>query len=209
MSTDATSQQKPAKTDRRVIRTRAAIHEAFLSLTSEMDYNKITITALAQCANIDRKTFYTHYASIDDLLEDVIKQRLTANLDAIDLSEFYSDPSLFTKDLLSAIEAALPLSLDERRSAANHVPANKILTHWTAVAKDSIMAQAGPLPTNTQQRIDVILDFYLGGIFNVYMRWLKQEDALPIDTVLDLLSESITNGLAGIMGIQVRGGRLA
>lgn len=209
MSTDASDRQKPARTDRRVIRTRAAIQEALIALIAEVPYDKITITALAQRANIDRKTFYTHYASIDELLEDLIKQRLRENIGTINLAEFYGDPARFTRDLLSAFEAALPLTMEERRGALEHMPINRILKYWTAAAKESIISQAGSLPADAQRRIDVVLDFYLGGLFNVYTRWLKKEDPLHIDTVLDLLSACISDGLAGIMGIQLRGGRMA
>ena len=61
------------KADRRVIRTRSAIRKAFTDLLAETAYNKITITALAKRADVDRKTFYTHYSSVDNLLEDVIR----------------------------------------------------------------------------------------------------------------------------------------
>lgn len=201
MNADAVDRQKPAKTDRRVIRTRAAIHEALISLITEMPYDKITITALAQRANIDRKTFYTHYASIDELLEDVIKQRLHTNIGNINLTEFYDDPARFTRDLLFAFEAALPLTVDERRSALEHMPINRILKYWTAATKENLISQVGPLPPDAQRRIDVVLDFFLGGLFNVYTRWLKEPDQLSLDTVLELLSEGVTKGIAGIMGV--------
>lgn len=44
------------KTDRRVIRTRNAIRKAFTDLLAETAYNKITITALAKRADVDRKS---------------------------------------------------------------------------------------------------------------------------------------------------------
>ena len=53
------------KADRRVIRTRSAIRKAFTDLLAETAYNKITITALAKRADVDRKTFYTHYSSVE------------------------------------------------------------------------------------------------------------------------------------------------
>lgn len=55
--------------DRRIVRTRRAIHIAFIDLLTEHEYTKITITALAKRADIDRKTFYTHYSSIDSFLK--------------------------------------------------------------------------------------------------------------------------------------------
>ena len=58
------------KEDLRVRKTRKAIHNAFKEMICEMDYDQITIKELTQRAQINRKTFYLHYASLDDLLEE-------------------------------------------------------------------------------------------------------------------------------------------
>ena len=55
------------KIDRRVLKTRQAIEEALASLILKTDYDKITVSALAKEANINRKTFYLHYDSVDDV----------------------------------------------------------------------------------------------------------------------------------------------
>ena len=96
------------KADRRVIRTRSAIRKAFTDLLAETAYNKITITALAKRADVDRKTFYTHYSSVDNLLEDVIRIQTEKSLEGIDFRDFFADPPTCTKRLLTAIEASLP-----------------------------------------------------------------------------------------------------
>lgn len=37
------------------------------------DYHKITIASVAREADIDRKTFYLHYRSVSDLVDEVIR----------------------------------------------------------------------------------------------------------------------------------------
>ena len=49
-------------TDLRIIKTKKAIWNAFLKLISTKDYINITVTLLANEANISRKTFYTSYS---------------------------------------------------------------------------------------------------------------------------------------------------
>ena len=56
--------------DRRVQKTRAAIQRAYIELLMEKKSMKMTITELARRANIDRKTFYLHYDTTDDVLRD-------------------------------------------------------------------------------------------------------------------------------------------
>lgn len=57
-----------AKTDRRVERTRRAIHESLLSLMLEMRYDEITVQHILDRANVGRSTFYTHYRDKDEIL---------------------------------------------------------------------------------------------------------------------------------------------
>lgn len=57
--------------DLRIKRTLKAIREAFTEMLLEMPYDKITVTELSERANINKKTFYRHYAVLDELLEEI------------------------------------------------------------------------------------------------------------------------------------------
>ena len=59
------------KEDLRVKKTKEAIRNAFKAMICEMDYEQITIKELTQRAQINRKTFYLHYAGLDELLEEL------------------------------------------------------------------------------------------------------------------------------------------
>lgn len=54
--------------DRRVVRTRATLHDALLSLLSEKSYDAITVEDICHSANVGRSTFYAHYTGKDDLI---------------------------------------------------------------------------------------------------------------------------------------------
>lgn len=193
----ATTEAK--KTDRRVVRTRSAIRAAFYDLIKTTDYKKITITSLAHKANIDRKTFYTHYSSIDDLLEDVIRTQMAEVVEPLSVPEIFNDPGIYVKKILVAFGSPLPLSVEERASVMKNLPPNELLRCWISVTKERIRNQTGPLPPASEERIDLLLDFYLGGIFHSYMCWLQSDEKLPIEEVTDLLSEGMATGLGGIM----------
>lgn len=69
---EPTAKDLRRSTDRRVVRTRKAIREAFFKLMENQDYHKITIASVAREADIDRKTFYLHYRSVSDLVDEII-----------------------------------------------------------------------------------------------------------------------------------------
>lgn len=64
------------KTDRRTLYTKGVIKDAFLELTATTTYDKINVTALCKQAEIARATFYLHYDSLDDVLDEVIDDAL-------------------------------------------------------------------------------------------------------------------------------------
>ena len=54
--------------DRRIGRTRQALHQAMIALVLEKGFEAVTIKDIVERANVGRSTFYTHYASKEDLL---------------------------------------------------------------------------------------------------------------------------------------------
>lgn len=52
------------KTDRRTLKTRKAICDAFAELLAEKELHKITVQEIADNADVNRVTFYKHYLHI-------------------------------------------------------------------------------------------------------------------------------------------------
>jgi AcrR family transcriptional regulator len=62
--------------DKRVIRTRAHLAEALIELSCEEGYEAVTIHSITERAGINYRTFYRHYHSKDDLLQDVLRSTM-------------------------------------------------------------------------------------------------------------------------------------
>ena len=56
--------------DLRVQKTREKINKSFCALLLEKDYETISVTEICRRAHIQRKTFYTYYRSVDELLQE-------------------------------------------------------------------------------------------------------------------------------------------
>lgn len=73
-------------TDRRIKRSKDALKKATLSLMEEKDFKTISITEIAERADFNRGTFYAHYKSKEDLLREVVMDKMSELIESISAS---------------------------------------------------------------------------------------------------------------------------
>ena len=61
--------------DLRAVRTEKALYDAFRELAAERPLKEITVKALTDRAEINRKTFYIHYHDIEGFIAGEVYQR--------------------------------------------------------------------------------------------------------------------------------------
>ena len=61
------------KTDLRIIKSRAAIENAFINLVEIRGFQNITITEVAEKAMVNRNTIYLNYGTKEEILESIVK----------------------------------------------------------------------------------------------------------------------------------------
>ena len=59
------------RTDQRAVRTKNAVKDAMLALLGKTEFEKVTVASLCREAGIGRATFYTHYDSLTDVLDEL------------------------------------------------------------------------------------------------------------------------------------------
>ena len=77
----ATSSPAVAASDARIVRTKAALHQALLALLEEKPFDAITVRDLSARAGIGYATFFRHYPSKAALLDDVAADDIRELLD--------------------------------------------------------------------------------------------------------------------------------
>lgn len=60
-------------TDLRIVKSRAAIENAFINLVEIKGFQHITITEIAEKAQVNRNTIYLNYGAKEDILESIVK----------------------------------------------------------------------------------------------------------------------------------------
>lgn len=173
-------------TDRRVRRTRYAIHSAFRALVARDGFRNITVSALAREANIDRKTFYLHYRGLDDLMAEEIRQiadQVAAALMPV------SKGSAMAVNLRETLERVADLFLADReffRSVFAEAPLDRVVEALVPAIRSRVIAQ-GVLPAfRDTAALDNLIRFYVGGVGAVSFHWFLGEDGgRDIDGMVD------------------------
>ena len=192
--------REPAKKiDRRVVKTKKAIHNAFAKLLTEKELNDITISDIAELADINRKTFYNYYAGIYEVvdeIEDGIVQTLRDALDGADIREALKNPYLFFNKLTTIINTDPEFYGHLLSMRGNVSLVTKISAAMKESLRDAVMSQFSA-PRGT---VDLILDYSLTGMLSVYQNWFNSERNLSIEELSRILSLLCFRGLVGILG---------
>ena len=78
--------------------------EALICLLNEKDYEYITVKEICKKAGVNRSTFYLHYESMDDLLEETLEYVNKKFLDYFeDTSDFITNINMSSKENLYLI----------------------------------------------------------------------------------------------------------
>lgn len=129
------------RSDRRIERTRALLHDALGSLIREKAYDRITIADVLGRAKVSRSTFYQHFRDKDDLLESSMRALLLAALSVETRSN--ADPAertaAFSLPLLTHINQhrrSTKAKLGERGRAILHAHLRNALSDWIVQTVD-------------------------------------------------------------------------
>ena len=109
-----TSEMKPRKTDRRTIYTKNVIKDALLDALAEKSFEQITVTDVCRRAEVTRATYYIHYQSLTEVLDELLNDALQMadqdcqkqDEDALQIMSLLAEG---TADYLKEKESVLPV----------------------------------------------------------------------------------------------------
>lgn len=194
----AGSEGAPEKVDRRIIRTRRALMDAFERLLAVKPMGAITVSALAQEAGVDRKTFYQHFGTFDGLLDAIAQQYVGQVLADADAAMAKMD-GLTSSDEINAFFAAVNQHVLrdvvlERRYFEN-LSTEKLLSHLQGPLTQGIMERSNITRDLTPLQVQTSVTFLLGGMLAVYRSWLLSEQNTPLEEIGALVNDLVQNGL--------------
>lgn len=191
--------------DKRVERTEQAVEKAYFRLLESTDYEKITISALAREAGIDRKTFYLHYGSIAELTDRVMYEKARQLVKSLvaGLKARKGDPDgvpFHIGDLMSSMCGELTDGMSSLRRFMRHVPIEMILDRLPELLAEAFMEE-GYYSSSIPKRHNRLCTSFMGaGLVSLLRQWILFPERDVSASEVSALAETLTfDGLNGVM----------
>ena len=194
----ACQRQRRARMDRRTARTRLALRDALVAeIHASGGLDRVSVTAITERADVTRRTFYSHFRDIPDLvaqteaevldgLSDHIRaiaqvrlDRLAANLDAlepcpgsVELLEYVRENGDYLVAMLGP--GGDPALVEKIKRMAIQTVTDRALDGLTAPA-------VGPF-------FDYYLSFAVSAEVGVLQRWLEGGMREPVQTMASIMT---------------------
>jgi AcrR family transcriptional regulator len=178
--------------DLRITKTKRAIQETFVAMICEMDYREITVKELAARAQINRKTFYSHYLTLDDLLGEMQGELVEGFIKRTSSFKGLSDIAAITKEffLYTADHDVLKqrlLCYDAYRFIAD-----KIKTILRMNQNNKANSGHNNLTDN------IVAAFLASSILETYHQWVIDGRKIPIEEIIEIATQLISHGIASL-----------
>lgn len=183
--------------DRRIIKTKRAIRNAFAELLSEKDLNDITIKDIADRADINRKTFYNYYSGVHQAIEEIeneIVEMFKGTLTDVDFAVALKQPDLIFGRLTNVINSDLDFYGHLFHSKRNSNLSSKITKAMMNAARNSFSSQTDL----DEETLDIVINYTISGMFGVYQSWFNSDRHQSVEEISRLISKICVYGLNGI-----------
>lgn len=158
--------------DIRIMRSKKAISETFITLLNERDFKTISITEIVNKAGVNRGTFYKHYAYKEDILKEIqdhFLEQLTImledNYQGICYSKLKTEP----------LSDALFIFISEHRNffhlAIHSVGFLNFQLHFSAVLKQFLIGNFFPTARYSLKSQKLLGAYIANGIYGYLVEW--------------------------------------
>ena len=182
-----------SQTDKRVIKTKRAIKAAVITLMADRDVAEITVKDVADIALISKKTFFAHYSSVADVLEEMENEEVSAFSSLLVNADVLRDRVALGDVLVNVREA-----VSDKRSAAATLLRSRASNDLLDKVKDALSEKISSGIAASEQgghRIVYMADFVAAGVVSAVGRWLESDRDESVDDVSDVVSSIAMSGL--------------
>lgn len=188
------------RSESKYFHTAVRMDRALLTLLEKKEFEYITVSEICKEAEVNRSTFYLHYETIGDLLEETTRYLLDEfvsyfSMDSRLVVSRFSDCELDELNFITTeyLTPYLSYVRDHRRVfavALSHISTfgfEEVFQRLFAHVFDPILTRFGyPLSHRMY-----VMQFYLNGLNAVVLQWLKTGCAESIDQVSGIIRDCV------------------
>lgn len=179
------------KTDLRIVKTYAALTNAFCELHAEKKFEDITINELCQRANVRRATFYTHFSDKYDFFTFIVRSGFQYYTPTYEIPSNQTRPISFYMDITKNILRFL----SEREGMVQSFTSSSLHATLINILNDVISQEVRNYLIEDQQRgavlpasAEITAQFFTGAIISCVKYWFAGEHNLTEAELLDQLN---------------------
>ncbi|HAX73494.1 MAG TPA: TetR/AcrR family transcriptional regulator [Firmicutes bacterium] len=180
--------------DRRIRRTKKILKESLLELMKKKKIKDITIKDITDAADLNRGTFYLHYADIYDLLDQIENEIIQDIFEMVTEFNTHSE-NKSTYELLLQLFGYIyenkTLFIILMSNKNDNTLMDKVQTFIKTMGLETVKMMYHDSPTDYQT---FTLAFVSSGILGVTEHWFERGMDLPPETMAQLVDQIISNG---------------
>jgi AcrR family transcriptional regulator len=143
------------------------IIKAFMELLKEYKYNEITIKQITMQADVSRQTFYRHYKSKDEIIQEYsnnICEEISEKLLSLEDKSIHQ----VTLTYFTFWESYSDLLYLVKSSGCEHL----LVEHYNEIMLKTLDILRPSMPKYTNEDFSLIKAFLIGGFYNVKSSWM-------------------------------------
>lgn len=185
-------------TDKRCVKTKRAIKTAFLIILAEKKYEDITVSEIAETAEINRKTFYAHYSGVFDVLDEIEEDsvnRTSEFIKSVDFDKLIESPEPILAEIVKVIDSDIWYYEQIVCSMSKETIGRKIKEK---IISNVVDAYAGLFPDKPRKFRDCV-EFIAGGIIAVYMKWIEDKKSESLEELCGNIASLLIDGAKNLL----------
>lgn len=178
----------PTAENRRTTMTKKLLHNSLIEILEKKPIHEITIKEICDNADVNRSTFYRHYNTPLQLLEEIYDNMYN---DILGIANRFRSESFNSAELLSHI---LTYCEENRRLCLVLLSENGELKIGKSFSERVTHAVIDTPEINSSELNLYVVQFIAAGMANFIWTWLKNDDRLPARTVARGMTMLIKHG---------------
>ncbi|KAF1297192.1 hypothetical protein BAU15_06495 [Enterococcus sp. JM4C] len=179
---------KMKNNNQQVATTKKWIMQALIELMQADEFNKLTISQIASQAEIDRRTFYRHFKTKEEVLDQYILSLVVPHFQSLVQQGQLSERQLTVCHFQFLTEQLAFLRLLKRQNLFAH-----LLQNYQGYIQ--IFQEMRGLPTEKDNSDRFRLAFKTGGFWNIVSEWLEDEPVKSPEEITAIVHQFLEKGI--------------